>query len=221
MDTGLCAKCMRECEPIIIAKRETFPVRGEDVEVDTRVGLCPDCGEEVSVERLDDEALKSAFLAYRHRHRLLAPNEMRTIRAQYNLGQRAFSLLLGWGELTLHRYESGSLQDAAHDAQMRMAANPANVRVFLEANGDKLSEQQRATLRQCLDELEGIEGQTSAVWCSPTVQPRDQVDEFGGYRRFEPDRLGEELKLPEMYEEQRDAIEAALVPVAPRVEAFR
>jgi putative zinc finger/helix-turn-helix YgiT family protein len=191
MDTGLCAKCLRECVPIIVAKRESFPVRGEDVEVDACVGVCPECGEEVSVERLDDEALKSAFVVYRERHRLLSPSDMKTIRAQYNLGQRAFSLLLGWGELTLHRYESGSLQDSAHDAQMRMASTPANVRVLLEANGGKLSEQQRTTLGQRLDELEGIERETGAAWCLPLVRPRVEVDEFGGYRRFDPDRLTE------------------------------
>lgn len=203
MDIGLCPTCTRECVPTIVAKRETFPVRGEDVEVDTHVGVCPECGDEVSVERLESEALRSAFAVYRQRHGLLAPSDMKAIRAQYDLGQRAFSLLLGWGELTLHRYESGSLQDPAHDAQMRMAAIPANVRMLLGANGRKLSEQQRATLRQRLDELEGAEGETGAAWCLSTVQPRDEVDEFGGYRRFEPDRLAEMIVffcgLPDMF----------------------
>ena len=191
METALCTKCLLECEPTIVAKKETFPVRGEAVEVDTRVGVCPTCGEDVSVESLDEEALAAAFAAYRERHWLLSPKEMKSIRAQYDLGQRAFALLLGWGELTLHRYESGSLQDSAHDAQLRMAAKPANVRVLLEANGQKLSEQQRATLRLRLDELEGIEEPASAVWCLPSVQPREQVDEFGGYRRFDPRKLAE------------------------------
>ena len=75
--------------------------------------------------------------------------------------------------------------------------------MLLEANGHKLSEQQRVTLRQRLDELEGVEGETHAAWCMPAIQPRDAVDEFGGYRHYDPDRLAEMIvffcTLPNMF----------------------
>ena len=82
------------------------------------------------------------------------PAQMRALRARYGLGQRAFSLLLGWGEITLHRYERGAVPDAAHDAQLRMADDPGNVRILLTVNGHKLTPRQRATLEARLAGLD-------------------------------------------------------------------
>lgn len=147
-----CQSCMKDREMRIESRRECLSVRGSDVEVDSRVAVCLTCGEDVWDDQLADETLSLAFDGYRRTHHLLSPSDMVRIRNQWGLGQRAFSLLLGWGEITLHRYESGSLQDAAHDAQMRMAENPDNIRILLEANGDRLTPKQLATLNHRLDE---------------------------------------------------------------------
>jgi uncharacterized protein YegP (UPF0339 family) len=40
--------------------------------------------------------------------------------------------LLGFGDVTIHRYENGALQDAAHDRLLRLIREPANLRTLLE-----------------------------------------------------------------------------------------
>ena len=159
MSTTFCPTCMKDTDVRIEDRRETLPVRGEDSEVETRVAVCSTCGEDVWMDELEDETLARAFAEYRRRHRLLQPEEMKRIRQQWGLGQRAFAQLLGWGEITLHRYESGSLQDGAHDAQLRMAERAENVRTLLESNGDRLTPRQREAVERRLEEAEALAGE--------------------------------------------------------------
>ena len=154
MSTTFCPQCLKETDVHIEDRRETLPVRGEDIEVDARVAVCSSCGESVWTDELEDETLARAFAEYRRRHHLLQPNEMQQIRRRWGLGQRAFAQLLGWGEITLHRYESGSLQDSAHDVQLRLAERPENVRILLEANGERLTTRQREAIEWRLEETE-------------------------------------------------------------------
>jgi putative zinc finger/helix-turn-helix YgiT family protein len=156
MSTTFCPTCMKDADVRIEDRRETLPVRGEDIEVEARVAVCSTCGEDVWLDELEDATLALAFAEYRRRHHLLQPEEMERIRRLWGLGQRAFAQLLGWGEITLHRYENGSLQDAAHDAQLRMAERSENVRTLLESNGGRLTPRQREAVERRLKEAEAI-----------------------------------------------------------------
>ena len=156
MSTTFCPACMKDADVRIEGRRETLPVRGEDIEVEARVAVCSTCGEDIWLDELEGETLARAFAEYRRRRRLLQPDEMARIRRRWGLGQRAFALLLGWGEVTLHRYESGSLQDAAHDAQLRMAERPENIRTLLEAHGERLTPRQREAVERRLGEAAAL-----------------------------------------------------------------
>jgi putative zinc finger/helix-turn-helix YgiT family protein len=149
-----CFECGRLVTPKVEERKETLPVRGEPTEVLTRVAVCPECAADMSDEELDDATLVAAFNLYRQKHGLMTPEEMKRLRERYGLGVRPFSLLLGWGEITAHRYEGGSLQDAAHEAALRLAEDPANIRVYLSANGHKLTTRQRAGLEKHLQAIE-------------------------------------------------------------------
>ena len=105
-------------------RMETFEVRGEPIEVRSEVLVCDYCGNTVSDPDLDEQTLKQAYNEYRRRHGLLLPQEIRELRQSYGLSQRALSRLLGWGEITIQRYENGALQDQAHEAVLRRLADP-------------------------------------------------------------------------------------------------
>lgn len=153
MERTFCPECMAVREYDVIEREETYPVRGEDVTVDAQVAVCRVCANDIGMAELDDPALQAAFGVYRARHDLLQPERIRAIRSKYGLGQKAFARLLGWGDVTLARYESGSLQSESHDSVLRLAEKPANVRTLLARNGDKLSTEQRAALEARLAEL--------------------------------------------------------------------
>ena len=144
---------MRDTEARIQEHTETYSVKGEEITVQARVAVCAECGTEMLDVALDDQTLNDAYAIYRSRHGLLQPQEIRAIRSMYGLGQKAFSRLLGWGEVTLARYETGSIQSAAHDGMLRMVQQPANVVGLLQRHGDRLTPEQRRTVEARLAEL--------------------------------------------------------------------
>ncbi|MBS3955990.1 MAG: DUF4065 domain-containing protein [Clostridiales bacterium] len=144
---------MRETESRIEKRTETYPVKGEEITVEAQVAVCEVCGTDMLDVALDDQTLTDAYAIYRSRHGLLQPQEIRAIRSMYGLGQKAFSRLLGWGEVTLARYETGSIQSAAHDQMLRLAQQPANMRQLLERSGERVTQEQRRTVEECLISL--------------------------------------------------------------------
>ncbi len=148
-----CDDCKQVREYDVVARTETYQVKGDPVTVEASVAACRTCGLELGVEELDEATLQQAYSVYRSRHGLLQPEEIRGIRSMYGLGQKAFSRLLGWGEVTLARYEGGSIQSTAHDQMLRLVQNPANVAQILARGDGGLSQEQRTALEARLSEF--------------------------------------------------------------------
>lgn len=74
---------------------------------------------------LNDENLLRARNAYRQIKGLLTSREISEIRKKYGMTQNEFSSLLGWGDVTITRYETKLIQDETYDKLMRMVGeNP-------------------------------------------------------------------------------------------------
>lgn len=149
-----CDGCGKETETKIITKAETYDVCGEAIEVDTKVLICADCGEEFYSEELDNTTLVNAYNEYRKRHKLLFPDEIKKIREQYGLSQRSFSKLLNWGDKTICRYENGSIQDKAHNSMLFLLRVPGNMRTYLMENEVMLNARQKSKLLETIAILE-------------------------------------------------------------------
>ena len=149
-----CECCAKEVNAKIITKIEHYKILGDEIVVKARVLICPYCGEEFFCEKLDNETLNEAYDEYRKRHKLLLPEEIRNIREMYGLSQRGFAKLLNWGDKTLFRYESGSIQDKAHNSLFILLRNPENMRTYLNDNEITINENQKKKLLERIDKLE-------------------------------------------------------------------
>lgn len=129
-----CVNCGKEVKTKIIKKTEEFIVYGEPIKIEANVLMCEKCGNELFDEKLDEETLQKAYTAYREKHKLLSPKDIKAIREQYGLSQRGFAKLLNWGDKTIFRYENGSLQDKVHDSFLKLLRNPENMKKYLEDN---------------------------------------------------------------------------------------
>ena len=54
----------------------------------------------------------------------MTTNEIKLIRKKYGMNQKEFSQALGFGEITIHRFENGSIQTEAVDAVIRLSEEP-------------------------------------------------------------------------------------------------
>lgn len=140
---GYCPNCDCERELRREARSETYTVRKDAVSVEGEVSICAVCGEHVLDPKRDDDLLRRVYAEYRGRHGLLGPEQIREKRGVYGLSQRALSRLLGWGPITIQRYEQGALQDEAHDVVLRQLDKADFVLSMLARNGHRLSERER------------------------------------------------------------------------------
>ena len=81
---------------------------------------------------IDDEADRQISAAFRREARLLAPDEIRQGRERLGLTQKQFANLLGIGEATVSRWETGSqIQQRAMDRLLRVClSSPAAVELL-------------------------------------------------------------------------------------------
>lgn len=109
--------------PIEIRKRLAQSlVKNEPVEYEQIYYYCPIDDEEFTPGGIMDHNLLKARDAYRRKKGLLSSDDIKEIRKSYDLTQKEFSNLLGWGDITVQRYETKLIQDATYDNLMRMVA---------------------------------------------------------------------------------------------------
>ena len=117
-----------------IIKIEEIEIKGKKIKVEQEYYYDKDIDEYFDDEKLGNENLRRIRNAYRKETGLLSDTEIKDIRNQYNLNQRNFSLLLGFGEITITRYESKKIQEKAQDIVIRSAADPKKFMEYVKNN---------------------------------------------------------------------------------------
>ena len=189
-----CPTCLAEHEVDYISKPESFVVRGEPIEVQSQVVVCRNCGNEIFDMVADEANVKKAYAAYRSKHGLLTPDEIRAIRETYGLSQRALARAMGWGLITIQRYEHGALQDPNHDVLLRkISRDPVFLYHQFEKNRGQFSEAEAARIENSLagrvTENETGIAVNAYVAARDIAYSRDKAS--GGFRQFEYGRLAQ------------------------------
>lgn len=115
-------------------------IKGEKVTYKEYFYMCDNYAKNnifVSSKMMDENNLRAKD-EYRKQKGLLTSQEIKEIRSKYKLSQAEFSLLLGWGEITITRYETKLIQDVTYDKLMRLADENAFFTLeSLKENKDK------------------------------------------------------------------------------------
>ena len=124
-----CGKCGRKALQLAtVPYATTVEHDGRTYRVEIPDLSAPRCGHCRALS-LDDEADRQISAAFRREARLLAPEEIRQGREKLGLTQKQFAQLLGIGEATVSRWETGAqIQQRAMDRFLRLCfACPAAV----------------------------------------------------------------------------------------------
>lgn len=130
----VCPNCEDVRRVEVGSRKETVTIRKESIEVEANVERCTYCGDFFSSSDEDEVTIQKAYREFRERRGLLQPEQIRELREQYGVGQRAFARILGWGEITIHRYEAGSVQDEAHNDTLMLVRDADNFARLYEKN---------------------------------------------------------------------------------------
>lgn len=190
--TAYCPHCEAMEEMREVLHEDTLRVRGEPITVQTLALQCLRCATIISDPTHDEQTLQEVYALYRTRHSLLTPDEIRELRERYGLSQRALARLLGWGLVTIQRYEAGALQDPAHDAVLRRLSDPQEVLRLVTQAGDRLSAAEQMRVHTAALGMARAEAPQNiaraverAILWDAARNPLDY-----GFQRFSLDRLG-------------------------------
>jgi hypothetical protein len=93
------------------------------------------------------------------------------------------------GEITVHRYESGSVPDDAHNELLVLTQDPAKMKYILEMWGHRIPAAQRAKAFARLEHIVKADpGDTMVELATAKVVHRGP-DVYTGYLRFQPEKL--------------------------------
>ena len=117
-----CPYCNSEQE-YYIDKRKLKEYKGDDVNVEENVPICKKCGNELVINNIEDENLKRIYNKYREIKNIITPSEIKNLRNKYDISQRELTAILDFGEMTINRYENGSLPSKSQSDYLRLIAN--------------------------------------------------------------------------------------------------
>ena len=107
-----------------IIKNEKVVFKNCEFNVELQYYYDEELEEEYFDIELGNENLRKIRNEYRRINNLLLDYNIKQIRDKYDLSQKDFAILLGFGEVTITRYESKTVQDKAQDEIIRKAKNP-------------------------------------------------------------------------------------------------
>lgn len=116
-----CPICGQNHEVQFKTRKQIAIIKDEEVTYQEEYYLCTNTNEDnefVSGELLDFNLLRARD-EYRKNNNLLTSDQIKTIRKKYDLNQAELSLILGWGEVTITRYETKQIQDYSHDKLLK------------------------------------------------------------------------------------------------------
>jgi len=189
MKDSFCPNCEEFTKTTLEVEKEVYNVRGEPIEIEAEVAICQKCSTKIFDEERDSRNLDKAYSRYREKHNLLLPKKIRTIREKYGLSQRALSRLLGWGEITIHRYENGAIQDNVHNSTLRLIEDPQNIRKFLEANRNKLPSYTMARLEKRITSFLQEDKEQAFQISLERLVSHQQVDLTSGFKEYDLEKL--------------------------------
>jgi putative zinc finger/helix-turn-helix YgiT family protein len=158
-ETGLpeavCGACGAQGGVVRFERREQENVRGLKVEVTKTLRRCTACGEEFENSR-DPDWRMGAYAQFRAAKGWITPEQIIEWRRRHDLSQEDVGRLLGWGEVTLGRYERGALQTESHNAQLAQLMAEGGVARALAERPDALPAAKKGALRVKLEAEYGI-----------------------------------------------------------------
>lgn len=129
--------------------QDTVEVRGFSVTVNKVKRHCDNCGTEFENTK-DHDWKREAFDAYRAAFGIPSGDQIRAWREEYGLTQAEVSALLGWGEVTIGRYEKGALPSEAQATQLKSVMSKEGLYRALEEKSGAVVPEKREHLMEVL-----------------------------------------------------------------------
>ena len=114
-----CPYCREEKE-YVIETREVKEFRGKEIDTYENVAMCKTCNNDLYVKELENENSKRIYEAYRQTENIIKPQDIIDLRNKYDISQRELTAILGFGKMTINRYERGGVPTKSQSDYIRL-----------------------------------------------------------------------------------------------------
>lgn len=167
---------------------QTLNFRKEEFTVKQRFYLCEDSGERFTSTQLDELNLSLVYNAYRAKHHILSPEEIKETREKYGLSAVKMSEILGFGSNSFGLYERGEIPSLANSKLLKLASDPES---FLQLVNDWEIDN-AGTKSKLLDKVNKmIDEESETDFLENYLIGNSQFSELTGYRKPSLARLKE------------------------------
>lgn len=133
----------------------TEKVKGVEITIQVDRAWCEKC-------QSDPQKLKKAIStlfnnAYREKEGLISTESIRQIRKTIGLNQRDFARLIGLGEITVARYESGFIPSRANSLRMQHLSSLDQVKNYYQDTKSEISERGQSKIEKYIQTFVSIE----------------------------------------------------------------
>lgn len=155
--------------------------RKEEFTVKQRFYLCEDTGERFTSTRLDELNLSLVYNAYRAKHHIPTPEEIKETREKYGLSALKMSEILGFGPNSYGLYERGEIPSLSNSKLLKLAADLESfLQLVLDWEAEDLKSKNQ--LIQKIDRLMAQENQAHDP-LENYIGKDNRMDELTGYRK--------------------------------------
>lgn len=103
-----CPYCKKEVE-YRIEKRDVKEFRGIEINSYENVAVCKECHQDLYVNEIEEKNNERIYELYREKANIIKPQDIVQLREKYDISQRELTAILGFGKMTINRYERGGV----------------------------------------------------------------------------------------------------------------
>ena len=103
-----CPYCKKEVE-YKIKKRDVKEFRGIEINTYENVAICKECHQDLYVNEIEEKNNERIYELYREKANIIKPQDIIDLRGKYDISQRELTAILGFGKMTINRYERGGV----------------------------------------------------------------------------------------------------------------
>lgn len=103
-----CPYCKKEVE-YKIEKIDLREFRGIEIDTYENIAVCKECYQDLYVNEIEEKNNERIYELYREKANIIKPQDIINLRKKYDISQRELTAILGFGKMTINRYERGGV----------------------------------------------------------------------------------------------------------------
>ena len=133
-----CPYCRKDVE-YKIEKRDIKEFKGVKINTFENVGICIECNNDLYINLLERENNERIYNVYKEKSNIITGKDIIDFRNKYNISQRELTSILGFGKMTINRYERGDVPTKSQSDYLKLLIE--NEDKFIEKVKDAYSKE--------------------------------------------------------------------------------